>query len=118
MNSILPAKEKLPPNFFYPAEFERTIRLGIVELEPWYILFGDLVMENLEGLRQRYPDRNLMPFARRQDNDDIACWDIDDFPKVLVVHDFASPGWEGRAKFSDFYEWLRSALEDYIEFDT
>ena len=68
------------------------------------------------GLRNRYPDRLLVPFAVRQDNDDVACWDIDQ-GNVAVVHDFASPGWERRGEFPGFYDWLRQAIEDLIEFD-
>ncbi len=52
----------------------------------------------------------------RQDNDDVACFDVDR-GKVVIVHDFASPGYEQRADFADFYAWLRQAIEDLIAFD-
>jgi hypothetical protein len=55
-------------------------------------------------------------FAVRQDNDDVACWDIDQ-ANAVVVHDFASPGFEQRREFPGFYDWLRQAIEDLIEFD-
>jgi hypothetical protein len=47
----------------------------------------------------------------------VACWDTD-AGRLVIVHDFASPGWERRSEFPDFYEWLRQAIEDFIEFDT
>jgi hypothetical protein len=50
-----------------------------------------------------------VPFARRQDNDDVACWDSDGHD-VAVVHDFATPGWEQRGhRFPNFTAWLRKA---------
>jgi hypothetical protein len=52
------------------------------------------MMEQLK----RYPDRELVLFAVRQDNDDVACWDLDQ-GNVAVVHDFSSPGFERRAEY-------------------
>lgn len=70
-----------------------------------------------EGLKKRYPTRMLVPFARRIDNDNIACWDLDKAGRVSIIHDFASPGWEQEAELEDFYGWLRQAIEDLIEYD-
>lgn len=57
-------------------------------------------------------------FARRQDNDDVACYDTAD-PQcpVVVIHDFAKPGWEHRATYPTTYAWFRQAIEDFITFD-
>lgn len=110
--------EELPRDFQYPREFVRVVDLGLVDLEPWHILEGDLLKRRHRGLRERFPKRSLVLFAARQDNDDVACWNVEQgVPRVTVVHDYASPGWEQRAEFSDFHEWLRQAVEDLIEFD-
>jgi len=100
--------------FDYPAEFIRVVELGLTDLEPWWIFAGDQLRQRAIGLRERYPARQLVPFARRQDNDDVACWDLDD-GNVTVIHDFAAPGWEQRGTFVDFNAWLRQAIEDLIE---
>ena len=110
------AISELPDGFEYPAQLVRMIDLQLTRLEPWWIIEGDLLARRYAGLKERYPDRALVPFATRQDNDDIACFDIDK-NNVSVVHDFASPGYERRAEFSDFSGWLRAAIEDFIEFD-
>jgi len=104
----------LPAGFDYPAEFIRVVELGLTDLEPWWIFDGDQLRQRVIGLRERYPGRQLVPFARRQDNDDVACWDLD-HGYVTVIHDFASPGWEQRRTFVDFNAWLRQAIEDLIE---
>jgi hypothetical protein len=112
--------DDLPTGFAYPAGFIRVVELGLTNLEPWWILTGDALRERYSGLAQRYPQRTLVPFARRQDNDDVACWDLADGPatkEVVVVHDFAGPGFEARENYGDFYDWFRQAVEDLISFD-
>jgi hypothetical protein len=106
--------DDLPEGFDYPAEFIRVVELGLTDLEPWWIFDGDQLRRRTIGLRERYPERQLVPFARRQDNDDVACWDLAQ-GDIAVIHDMASPGWEQRGRFPDFNAWLRQAIEDLIE---
>jgi hypothetical protein len=106
----------LPGGFDYPGEFVRVVELGLTNLEPWWIVGGDRLRELFLGLRERYESRSLVPFADRQDNDDVACWDVER-GTVVVVHDYASPGYEQRAEFPDFVAWFRSAVEDMIAFE-
>lgn len=107
----------LPDGFEYPREFLRVVNLRLLDLEPWLILEGEQLLARHHGLSERFPDRLLVPFARRQDNDDIACWDLGQQDcGVAIVHDFASPGWERRAEYPDFNSWLRQAVEDLIDF--
>ncbi|WP_432944816.1 hypothetical protein ACQPXM_03905 [Kribbella sp. CA-253562] len=107
----------LPDGFEYPPQFIRVVELGLTDLEPWRIIEGEELALLLDGLGKRYPRRTLVPFARRIDDDDVACWDIDRSSRVSIIHDFASPGWEQQAEFDDFYTWLRQAVEDLIEYD-
>lgn len=111
------SEKELPRDFTYPRQFNHILDLGLTELEPWSVLEGKRLRETMVGLAQRYPSRKLIPFARRQDNDDIACWQVGSNEDVFVIHDFASPGWEERDRFPSFYDWLRRAVEDLIEFD-
>ncbi|MFH8785178.1 barstar family protein [Streptomyces roseoverticillatus] len=106
---------EIPDVFVYPVEFLRAVESGLVGLEPWWLLEGDALRARAVGLLERFPERRLLPFARREDNDDVACWDLDS-GAVRVVHDFATPGRENRQEFATFYDWLRAALEDFIEF--
>ena len=107
--------DDLPDGFEYPSEFIRVVELGLTDLEPWWIIEGDLLRNGARLLASAYPDRRLVPFAKRQDNDDVACWDLF-VGDVAVVHMGASPGWEQRgARFPDFNAWLRQAIEDLIE---
>lgn len=109
------AIEDLPEGFTYPGPFVHVVELGLTQLEPWCIIEGETLRGRLAGLRRRYPTRTLVPFAVRQDRDDVACWE-GGLDKVVIVHDFADPGWEGREEFDGFYAWFRQAVEDLIEF--
>ena len=113
----LPQPEELPSWFHYPDEFLRAARQCLVDLTPWHLMEREAVLTRIKGLRDRYPERELVPFARRQDNDDVACWERDREPVVVVVHDFSSPGSETRAEYADFWAWFRVAVEDMASFD-
>ena len=76
----------------------------------------DAVLERISGLRQR-SSRRYVPFARRQDNDDIACLDPEAPEHIVIVHDFASEAHELRNAYSSFWEWFRTAIEDMIFFE-
>jgi hypothetical protein len=104
-----------PAGFSYPALFVRVVELGLTDLEPWWLLEDEPLIDRHRGLIARYPSRRLLPFARRQDNDDVACWDLAE-GGVVIIHDYASPGYELRARLPNFSAWLRMAIDDLIEF--
>ncbi|WP_141441214.1 hypothetical protein [Vreelandella titanicae] len=109
--------EELPPWFEYPKEFNRLVESEIFVVEPWQILEGKWLRVRHEGLKKRYPDRDLIPFYRCLANDDVACWDKNKPGKVVIVYDFASPGWEAREEFDTFWDWFRSIIEHFIEYE-
>ena len=110
--------EEMPNDFDYPSSFVRIVELGITNLEPWHILDGELLRRRAAGVAQRYAHRVLVPFAYRQDSDDLACWEPGKLGEgVVVIHDFAAADWEGRNGYADFRDWLRQAVEDMIEFE-
>ncbi|MFJ2082286.1 hypothetical protein ACI2KV_07500 [Micromonospora chokoriensis] len=109
-NVELLSRQEVPDGFVYPSDFLATVGADEPDLEPWWIFDGSLLRDRLKGLSQRYAGRKLVPFAKREDNDDVACWDLDR-GNVVVIHDFASPGFEQRQEFKDFTAWLVCARE-------
>lgn len=107
----------LPPWVTEPDPLYRLLDQDLVDLTPWHVMRGPESAERSPGLQRRYPARELFPFARRQDNDDVACWEKSQPGEVVVIHDFASPGHEQRQRHSSFWEWFQSAIEDMIEFE-
>lgn len=110
--------EELPEGFVYPPEFLFLVDNRIVFFPPWQLLFGEWVKTRANGLSKRYPNRQLVPFARRFTSDDVACWEECDNESVVVVHDFASQGWEDRKeRYPSFWNWYRAAVDEMIEFE-
>lgn len=100
-----------------PAPFHRLLDQSLTDLTPWHLMSPTEMAQRLSGLQRRYPSRELCPFARRQDNDDVACWEGGRPGEVVVIHDFASAGREDRQRYTSFWDWFRSAIEDMIEFE-
>lgn len=102
------------PDFHYPASFLKAIDLNLLDFDFWYFMPNDQVLERINGLKKRYPNRKLIPFARRDDNDDIACFEVGKEHKVQIIHDFASEGWEQRGEYDDFWSWMKAAVDELI----
>jgi hypothetical protein len=111
MNKILDQKE-CPEWVKYPDSYLSLISEGKDEFFPWFFFNKTETSKYLGGLRGRYPLRKLFAFAKRDDSDDIACWEADKPGKVVIVHDYASPGWEERQIFDNFDEWYSYALSE------
>jgi len=108
--------------FRYPSQFISFCESAAeTDISPWYI-FDDAEDATfwLQTVREQYPDRMLIPFARDESlGDELACFDASgssDNPRVYFVHCFASPGWESRGDAVDFAEWLKLADADHQEF--
>ncbi len=99
-----------------PSGLVRIVEQHLIDLTPWHVMPRELAAKRLKGLRQRY-SRKYVPFARRQDNDDLACIDPARPEEIVVIHDFASEGTETRQRFESFWDWFRTAIEEMIEFD-
>jgi hypothetical protein len=113
---LLPLDE-IPSWLQYPHAFRRMVDQSLIHVTPWHLLEAKESLRRFRGLIERYPSRNLFPFAYRQDNDDLACWGKGMGEKVFIIHDFASQGWEGESSFENVWSWFRSAVEETIEWD-
>jgi len=110
--------ELLPDGFEYPPEYLFLVDSRMVFFPPWQLLFDKWVKVSHEGLRKRYPNRSLVPFARRFNSDDVACWENGNNQEVVVVHDHASDGWEDRGeRYPDFWSWFKASVDEMIEFE-
>ena len=96
--------------FSYPQQLKDLVSEGNVDFGIWYLMNDEQTSRRFEGLQIRYPERKLYPFARRDDNDDIACFEDADNNIVHIIHDFADSGWEQKEVLSNIDAWL-----EYIE---
>ena len=105
-------EKELPYSFHYPDSLKKSWVLNLVNFCPWWMLDRDGMILHLSLLRKEYPKRKLIPFAMRQDNDDIACFEVGKGETVLIIHLGASEGWEQQRTYPDFEEWLKVVIED------
>jgi hypothetical protein len=109
-----------PEDFTYSQSFIEYVSGNVPDLEPWSFLDFSEIKSIPKGLKERYPKRLLVPFARRVDNDDVACFDASKSliePKIIIIHDFATPGWEKRGELENFKNWLELVEEDIKEWE-
>ena len=102
--------------FAVPKAYHRVLALGLTNLEPWRFLSGASdFAQHYDMVRQLYPDKQYIPFARREDNDDIACFLGANSGTIAVVHAFASPGYQvGSGIYTTFWDWFRLAIDEMI----
>lgn len=103
------------PGFEYPYGLEKIVDLGIIDLDVWFVMDAPFAKDYCADMANRYPERKLVPFAKRCDNDDVACFEVGKPGKVEIIHDFADPGWEQRAEYVGFWEWFADAVNMLIE---
>lgn len=108
---------ELPKGFNYPEAFLKVIKLDLIDLKPWYIMNSNDIQQRIKGMQARYPKRILIPFARRGDNDDVACFELNKEEEIQIIHDFASIGYEQKNAYKTFWDWFRDAIEEMINFD-
>lgn len=106
-----------PASTAYPRDFQAALEAGLTDFAPWHIRSARELEPRRQGLLNRYPGLAVLPFATRQDRDDIACWNTADSQmSVLVLHDFADADRAVRAEYDSFRLWLHAAIDDLLDF--
>lgn len=109
-----PIKEDFPEWVEIPKRYLELLKYEQDEFLPWYLFDRENLLYRYKGLQTRYQNRRLFPFARHDYCDDVACWEKDKPGKVIIVHDYASPGWEQKFEspsFEGWYEYILSQKE-------
>lgn len=101
----------------YPEAYQKIVELNLVDFDVWYLIESEQATRRYYDLKERYPNRQLIPFARRDDSDDIACFEIGKGGKVELIHDFTTEGFEQRKEFQDLWEWVEFAVKEMSEFN-
>lgn len=118
MKRFLCPEASFANGFKYPQSFLDVIaKDDLIDLDPWWFLceFDGFSQQWLNEIKKQYPERNLIPFAKRSDSDDVACFDGLDTsgdPQVFYIHAFASPGWEDHGSVTNFDIWFDAAKKE------
>lgn len=97
----------LPPGFAYPQRYLDWRYHGLPEIAPWHLYPEGALSEMAGWLQQTYPHLLLVPFARRIDADDIACFLGTDGRITTVDH---APELGDFGTCDDFDAWLDEAV--------
>jgi hypothetical protein len=86
-------------------------------LRPWYYLDN----KNLLFIKEKWPHgpakETLVAFARRQDSDEIACFEVsgENAIAVVVINGWTTNGYAILSKYTDFWLWFKSVVDDIAE---
>lgn len=115
-----PAPQELPtPRRELPELYDRMVESELLEIHPWALLLGDIQKRRAQHIEQVHPGWAIVPFARRTDCDDVACWTGD---SVVIIDDYDPIRDDGVVRrhvmreFPSMDEWLLSAVRDFIDF--
>lgn len=111
MHEYLLSEGERPAWLNYPAELVALVATGRVSVTPWHICKIDAVRWDLAHLKDRL-GRELIPFAHRQDREDLACFEKGKGTQVMIIHDNTDPGYEDEGSYPSFSDWLRAAEEE------
>ena len=118
-NNMLPQELK-NNNVSLPDGYGRVIQRDMSHIDPWRFIMDSTELENLYAvLRELYPEAIYMPFARRMDNDDIACVVVESDSasrgRIAIVHLYASAGYEIDEHYETFWAWFRVAVNQMVD---
>ena len=110
--------EEQPAWLKYPAVFTRVLEAKLTDFHPWHILPREKVLSLRELLASHfYPEEALVPLAHKTDSDEVACFDKAN-PRGITIFNLEFRGRSGRVRtYSSFYDWFRSAVNDFLEFE-
>lgn len=96
-----------PDWLVYPDELVDLVRAGRVKLTPWHLSKVEVDVGHAAELKARL-GRDLVPFAYRQDREDLACFEKGKGQAVMIIHDNTEPGWEDEGSYPSFADWLHN----------
>ncbi len=97
-----------PDWLVYPEGLVEMVKSGRVKLVPWHLDKVDVARGQHVRLKARL-GRDLVPFAHRQDREDMACFEKGKGQAVMIIHDNTDPGYEDEGSYPTFADWLRDA---------
>ena len=114
---MLPEKTE----FNYPREYNWLVERGVAgfapftQLQPWYFTPMDQSFWTSEYWHGGSHNQDYFVFARRQDNDELACFSFDESGNLIgvyIVQGWTEDGFEILREFASFWEWFKFVIDD------
>lgn len=109
--------------FQAPRAYSWLVEWGLVgfqpntALQPWHFLPS----EHIFDLSERWPNgpskTRLVAFAKRQDCDHLACFEVSEqrARRVILVHGWTPEGYEVMSTHDSVWAWLKTVVDDIAE---
>jgi len=110
---LLTDREK-PEWLEYPIQLIELIKSGRSVIIPWHISKVEAVRIGRTHFAQRI-GRDLVMFAYRQDQEDVACFEKGKGEMVMVLHDNCDSPYAHVGSYLSFSDWLKAAEEESRE---
>jgi len=84
------------------------------QLQPWFFIEKKSQFYLMDRF-QNYSELNGIAFARRQDNDLLACYQIttaQPLKKIVVVNGWTASGFDVVCEHASIWDWLKSSIDD------
>jgi hypothetical protein len=88
------------------------------KLQPWYYMDAASAFSPTTRWPNGPASARLESFARRQDNDELACFEIAEDGAaggVVVINGWTPAGYDVLSRHSDFWQWLKTVIDDIAE---
>lgn len=115
LKNCLLDSEKFNFRVKYPDALIKLIALGLVNFEVWYFMSEERSASMHDLLCER-KHVDLIPFARRGDNGDIACLQREGGEKVFLLRECSYLGYQIYGEFTSVWDWFRYAIEIMIAY--
>lgn len=87
------------------------------QLQPWLYLKNDeCFFANIKW--KNVTESCLFAFAKRQDNDELACFKVNEdgnVEGVVLINGWSSNGFDIIKEYSDFWAWFHQVIDDVKE---
>lgn len=112
-NHLLSDAER-PSWLEYPTELIDLVDSGRINLTPWHICEVEAVRIGRGHFLKRV-GRDLVMFAYRQDQEDVACFEKGKGQMVMIVHDNCDSPYEHVGTYENVSAWLKAVEEESAE---
>jgi hypothetical protein len=110
----------LPPPYTWVVDHGLVGFEPFTALQPWYFLGEGDVFDAHEEWPGAKGKRPLIVFARRQDCDDLACFDLkpDGSSTVVLIEGWSAGAYNFVAEYATFWEWMKTVIDDIAEWSS
>ena len=118
MNAELPEFDfKVPDGYRWLSERGLVSFEPNGPLQPWHYFPRQDTFEPTKRWPRAGSRTRLVAFAKRQDSDDMACFEVsgDRVTQIVMIHGWTSEGFEVTGTFPDFWAWVRGVIDDVSE---